>query len=104
MKKHSADIYSTPEEFQTVLFEFEHIVKKGAMFTDEADTIHVNYLKLNMPLLVDPTDLLTDLQTAIAECLSVSPEQVHITCEVSGVIMPSTTVVERELNARIQFV
>jgi D-alanyl-D-alanine dipeptidase len=78
MRKTSADIYSTPDEFQTVLFEYDYrITKDGVVMAKE--------VKLKLPLLVPPTDLKNDIEIAIADDLRCSPAYVKVSCAIQRV-------------------
>jgi hypothetical protein len=93
MKRIAADVYSTPENFQTVPFEYESIrVSDKEWFSNEPDTYEVNCIKLKMPLYIEPSDLEEDLKVAIAEDLGVDPYYVKIDCIVET--MPVLTINE----------
>lgn len=78
----TAKIYGSPEEFQTVLLEYEFIVH-SKMFEPKASTVEVNFVKLLQRLRLTPSDLYTDIQHAIATDLSCPEWIVKIDCEIT---------------------
>lgn len=80
-KSITAKIFSTPDEFQTMLFEYEHVIH-SEMFKPGSSTVEVNFCKLLQRLRIDASDLETDLITAISEDLSCPQGIINISCEV----------------------
>ena len=96
MKTLSADIYKSPDDFETLLFEYEAIKKAGEWLDGEPDYYEVNHLKMKMPIAFNPTGLEQDLLTAIAEDLCVDEFYVKIECIVE--LFP-VTLSEPEIKA-----
>lgn len=79
MKAYITLFGETPEIFQKVQVEFEHRVLIRWFLHDLFD---VNYLKIESPLLIRPTDLEGDLLIGIAEAIGEEPSDITIICEV----------------------
>lgn len=81
MRTTSADLYTTPEELETVLFSYDYIKTNDELFSGEPGYYHINMIELKMPLqLTGHTDIEEDLRTAIAEDLGVDPFYIKIEC------------------------
>jgi hypothetical protein len=96
LRKTSADIYSTPDEFQTVLFEYEYIFPKRSVFDSGPDIIEVNAVRLKLPLLVTPSDIVTDIEVAVAQDLGWDPAYVKVVCQIQKLVIPSLNVETNE--------
>lgn len=73
-------IYSDPETIQLVDIEVEDY-KINKWFGPKS-TVVINYCKVLTPLEIDPSDLLLDIETGIAEHEGESPNDVRIECEI----------------------
>lgn len=82
-KVYTADIFETPELFQSVHYYFEAIMKKRSFFEDGGDLYEVNSLELKTPLGISPSDIEADLETAIRSELNLTDfDVVKIVCEI----------------------
>lgn len=79
MKAYITLFGETPEIFQKVQVEFEYKPLRRWFLHDLFD---VNYLKIESPLLIRPTDLEGDLLIGIAEAIGEHPADITIICEV----------------------
>jgi hypothetical protein len=94
-KVYTATIFAEPESFQDVFYTFEYILKKKSFLEDGGDLYEVNSLEIKIPLMIQPTDIELDLQTAIRSELSLDDSDVvKIDCEIKYCSVVSETVKE----------
>lgn len=83
-------IYGTTEQEQTVRIEFEYIpVRK---WFGDASTIFVNFCHVMDSLNFKPSDIITDVEVAIAQAIGEKPQDIRIECEVKHSVKPVTVI------------
>lgn len=98
----TATIYGpTDQIFQDVFYTYEVRPDRSRWFDDETPMHEVERVSLKMPLLINPSDLKTDLEVAIAEDLGIEPECVRIQCTIE---LCHQIVEDEKLNTETLFV